>query len=44
MSVSEFRDRLEGLIGEAEDTGLTLPEMIDVLTDKVEAMRAAVEE
>ena len=44
MSESEFRERLEALIGEAEDSGLSLPAMIEVLTDKAEAMRAAVEE
>lgn len=44
MTVEEFRERVEALIGEAEDAGLSLPEMIEVMDDKVQAMKAAVEE
>lgn len=44
MTVEEFRERVEALIGEAEDAGLPLPEMIEVLTDKAEAMKISVEE
>lgn len=44
MTQQEFREAIERLIGEAEDSGLPLPAMIEALEDKALAMKAAVEE
>ena len=44
MSQDEFRQRLEDLIGEAEDSGLALPEMLEVVADKAAAIQSAMEE
>ncbi len=43
MSQDQFRQALEALIGEAEDSGLSLPEMLEVIEDKTAAMPSAME-
>ncbi len=44
MTQDEFRSELDELIGEVEDSGLSLPEMIEVVRDKLAAMRGTYEE
>lgn len=44
MTQEEFAERLRQLVGEAEDAGLELPQMIEVLKDQAEAMQLAYEE
>lgn len=44
MTQEQFAERLRQLVGEAEDAGLELPEMIEVLRDQAEAMQLAYEE
>lgn len=44
MTQEEFAERLRRLVGEAEDAGLELPEMIAVLRGQAEAMQTAYEE
>ena len=44
MSQEEFAERVRQLVGEAEDAGLELPAMIEVLKDQAEAMQIAYEE
>ena len=38
MSKEQFAERMRQLVSEAEDTGLSLPEMIDALVDQAEAL------
>jgi hypothetical protein len=44
MSQEEFAERVRRLVGEAEDAGLGLSVMIEVLEDQAEAMQIAYEE
>ena len=44
MTADELADRLRDLVGEAEDAGLELPDMIEVLKDQAEAMQSAYDE
>lgn len=44
MTQDEFRAELDELIGEVEDSGLTLPEIIEVVRDKLAQMRGTHEE
>ena len=44
MTQDELRQKLGAPIGDAEDAGLGLPEMIAVLEDQAEAMQIAYEE
>lgn len=41
MTQEELAERLRQLVGEAEDAGLALPEMIEVLKDQAEVMQIA---
>ena len=44
MSQDEFAEALRRLVTEAEESGLSLPAMIEVLRDQADAMQQAVEE
>ena len=44
MSQEEFAERVRQLVGDAEDAGLELPALIEVLEDQAEAMQIAYEE
>jgi len=44
MTQEELAERLRQLVGEAEDAGLALPQMLEVLKGQVEAMQLAYEE
>jgi hypothetical protein len=44
ITQEEFAQRLRQLVGEAEDAGLALPQMIEVLEGQAEAMQLAYEE
>ena len=44
MTQEGFAEQLRQLIGEAADTGLSLPEMVEVLEDQAEAMPIAYHE
>ena len=39
MTQDEFAEALRRLVGEAEDAGLELPQLIAVLEDQTDAMR-----
>ena len=43
MTQEALAERLRQLVGEAEDAGLELPEMIAMLRDQAEAMQTAYE-
>ena len=43
MSQEEFAECIRRLVGEAEDAGLGLPAMMEVLEEQAEAMRIAYE-
>ena len=44
MTSDEFADQLRDLVGEAEDVGLELPELIAVLPAQAEAMQISGDE
>ena len=44
MAAAEFADLRNRLVGEAEDAGLGLPELIEVLKDQAEAMQSSGDE
>ena len=41
MTAEEFAERLRALVSEAENAGLSLPEMIEALEEQVDAMLVA---
>ena len=44
MTEDQFAEVLCQLVGEAEDAGLELPQIITVLVEQIEAMRAVLAE
>ena len=44
MTADEFAEALRALVGEAEDAGLELPALIEVLQDQLDAMEEAMAE
>ena len=44
MTQDEFADAHRQLIGEAEDAGLELPQLIEVLQDQIDAMEEVMAE
>ena len=44
MTEDQFAEALCQLVGEAEDAGLELPQIITVLVEQIEAMRAELAE
>ena len=44
MTQDEFAEAPSRLVGEAEESGLSLPAMIEALRDQADAMKQAVEE
>ena len=44
MTQDEFAEALRHLIGEAEDAGLELPQLIAALEDQTDAMRVSLAE
>ena len=43
MTIEQFADDLRELIGQAEDAGLELPELIKALREQANAMQASID-
>ena len=44
MTIEQFADDLRELVGQAEDAGLELPELIAALIEQADAMQVSVDE